>query len=588
MMIKLLVALNLALVPCICTTNKLLPQKHQNKLSNCVNQAVNEYFEWGKVAYFFDSSRGNFFPKGFDQVIINTDFKTSLHTPLTNVVFFVNNSDGVHKHFHYLKKNNLWANGQKQKYLVVAVKEASLTEISELFFAHNIHIFAILTGKLQIYQWNGHFCRKNSRLSYLGTCGARFKKEETNIFANCRLKALVLHKYNAFPFVKNIHSDQPGLYVEILRILAQVNNFSMSYLSASKQETTKYIQNGTTNLFENLLNRGKIDIFAAAYSFRSAHFLTEMDTSNIFYNADSFWLIPKKTQKAFEVVFNIIDTKLKIATALLVLASFLLCYFDEQKSSRIFWFFGTLFENTSRISWKWHSSKITVAFFMLFCLIFGVIYKAKLSSILSEPVFDDGVETLEQLANTNLTLFAKRTTIRSLRRVNDSDIIRKKICDRLQEAPPTLLYEDQFKTLIKHKNISVGIDEIMWHIIEKEVKSSLTIIKPPNYLTPRKSVFVLRKGHPLLKTIDLVIERLRENGVLYKMIREIYHPQISTQIGLGTNEEVTPLTLEQLEGAFYIYLMMTAISVLVFLGERLLHQSARAQVICKIKKLKRR
>lgn len=578
-MITLFVVLTLVTVPTLGDRNTILPQKSEDVLKSCITEAVSEYFDGENVAYFFDSSSKRLVPKILDQVVIDTNYKTSLNIPFSNVVFFVNKSSfGVDKHFDYLKNNNLWhmSNGPRQKYLVIVEQGVSLAKISEIFLRHDIHIFAIIShdpiGRLQIYQSRGHFCKQESQLIHLGACGAKFKKQESNIFTNCRIKVLILHKDNAFPFVRNLTSNQPGLYVEILRVLPKIGNFSISYMMAPRKDTTKYIQNGKTDLFEALLSQGNIDIFAAAYSLRTAKFLSKMDTSNIFYDANMLWIVPKKIQIPFEVILNLIDFKLKVATAFLVLICFLICYIIEKKCSRIFWFLGTLFENTSRVPWKFHSIKMTIAFFLMFSLIFGLIYKAKLSSILSESVFDNGLETLEDLVDSNLTLFVKQTSKNDFKNIIQSDPLAKNMYYKMQSAPPTLYYDDIFKTLVKYKNVSTTIDEIMWNVVKKKVKGSLYIIKPPNYLIPRKSVFVLRKGHPLLRLLNLVIDILTESGVMAKFIGEVYHPQISTDIGLDKNEEVTALTLEHLEGAFYIYLMMIAVSFLAFLCEIVLYK----------------
>ncbi|KAJ3661230.1 hypothetical protein Zmor_005636 [Zophobas morio] len=574
MAVTRLFAITLTIVPCL--GNVLLPQEQVDELEKCIHGIVEEYFGGRNVAYFFENEKNRFVPK-FDRVLIDTRMKTSLKLPFKNLVFFVDDENGVVANFDYLKKNDLWdaSSSPRQKYLVVAKNGTNLTKISEVFLVHDIlnFVVAIKDGHdLNIYQWKGHFCSLGSKITYLGTCGAKFAKIGNNIFSGCRLKTLILHKDNMFPFVRDIKSQKPGLFVDILNVVAQNSNFTMSHLMATKNETSNFLENGETVSYERLLTQRKVDVFAAVHTLDFQKFLTKMDFSILFYDTENFWVVPKSEQSSLNMVLQLLSVRVEVALAAVVLVSYLTCYLADKslggKPVQMLWFWGTLIENTRRIAFKSKSATIIVSAFMYLSLVLAVFYKAKLSCQLTRLWYDEGIDTMEELLASDFVLYAKKSTKELLKTTMDYDPVARALYEKIHHSPPKLFYDSLLKTLIKYRNLSTTIDNNMWKILERKAGDYLNVVKLPNYLSPRKSVFVMRKGHPLRETMNRVLHRLKEAGLLNKFIGSLYDPSILVDVGVEDQvQEVVPLNLDDLEGIFYIYLIMMGISSVVFVVE---------------------
>jgi hypothetical protein len=560
----------------------LLPPEREDVLGECLTRVVLEYFGGRDVAYVLDKEAEDLVSESFDKVVIESGSKTSLKVDLENIVFLSGNGTRLVEHIEHLKRNDLWDPPRihQQKILIVAEKTSSLEEISEVFLRNDVLIYVVLVyggaQDVRVYHWESHFCRRNPKVVTAGTCTGRFVEgTQKKNFAGCRLKAVVLNKDNVFPFVQDISSDRPGLFVDVVRTVAQMENFSLTYLMASKEETSKFIRDGETVLFEKMLTNRTVDIFVAAYSIGFRKFVMKMEFSEIFYAARNLWMVPRKKQVSFEAIVNILTINLKIMIAVLILVSFVVCYVGEKALGKypvhLLWFLGSLLENTGRTKSKSKSVKIVLSLFMLQSLIFVVAFKAKLSSVLLEPAYDDEIDTIEELADSNFTLFAKKATIESVEELSDADPVAKKLLKRMRASPPVLFYADLFKTLVKHRNLSTTIDEHIWRLLPKKARSSLKVIEPPNYLLERQSVFVTRKGHPVLKNFNTVIDRMHQAGLVKKYVDQMHHPRISSYMGLeDKDDELTPLNVGHFEGVFFIYLVGLAASLCSFVGEVIL------------------
>ncbi|KAF2886696.1 hypothetical protein ILUMI_19477 [Ignelater luminosus] len=209
---------------------------------------------------------------------------------------------------------------------------------------------------------------------------------------------------------------------------------------------------------------------------------------------------------------------------------------------------------------KSRSLRVLGAFYMFYCLEISTIFQGKLFSILRHPPLDDKIDTMEKLANSTLSVIGGIATRNTLQRQQDNPIFAK-LYNRFLLKQETLL-ADHLTELVSYKNCGTIVGKGMMRNMFVQLKGMVDLIEHNSGLLEFEVSFAIRKGNPFLKILNEFCKRLAESGIYMKFFSEAV-----AQFELPTQSQVSVLTIQHLEGPFYLWIVGLLLAVLVFILE---------------------
>lgn len=179
-----------------------------------------------------------------------------------------------------------------------------------------------------------------------------------------------------------------------------------------------------------------------------------------------------------------------------------------------------------------------------------------MSGVLVYPGYEHGVNSLEELAQSQYTPVAHGVVLEQLRIANTS--FAKKIISR--NTPSSILGGiNRIHAMIKFRNMSTNIlDSVLtMHDIRNEVKSLGS-----EYTPIIGSYYILRKYSPFAKFLNLMITKIEESGMSEKWMQDfsIKHFSNATSVKKA-------LSFEHVNAAFYVLVIGHTFSLIIWLFE---------------------
>ncbi|CAH1975570.1 unnamed protein product [Acanthoscelides obtectus] len=447
-----------------------------------------------------------------------------------------------------------------------------------------------------IYTWypfTSEYCAEPpKRIEMLDTCSyGIFTKNKTILdnhlptsLNNCTIKAGYT---NVPPYVINMknrslhYKDYPhakyGIEVNLLNLLAKKFQFSVSYFKA--YDSGEIYMNGTAagNLLS--LKRGNIDVALGCYVVtapRSFYF----DATDSFYQDDLVWCLPR-----YPIVTNNLDNLSVDGTSLLaifgmtVLLTCITWIFGIQ-ASRKYGIFKAIFQvycSLIGVPFMYQIRHPSLRFVLINSVVFGfyvsIILQTFLIFKLANFAYEEKYQTLEDVYRYNLTTYFQPNIIRYFEGV-DYEMVK----DKWIECQD---YKNCLKNVTIRRNAAIcGTHTIIKHIAGKTVsKDHEPLLHCMDKITSLPMNMLFKRGFSITEPINLLITRIHSVGLLSKWVKEAklgVKPRVMPNITLRIENDPI-LRYHQLLPVFKCFVMSLVVSVLIFLGELILHKMTTHQ-----------
>lgn len=208
---------------------------------------------------------------------------------------------------------------------------------------------------------------------------------------------------------------------------------------------------------------------------------------------------------------------------------------------------------------KSKSLKILLLFFMLYSFHLVCFYQGTLSSFLTTPVYEKGINNMEELAESDEVVIYDHAIYVILLSYSDLPFVKK-----LQK-----------KAIIHSQSDIDYLDLLMeWKNFSREVSRLVLSIKPYSHklrtigdlCLPQMTLFyALRRGHPLFEFLNGVVKSIREHGLYQPLLNYITRKKF---VESEERNEIV-LTTDHILGAIFILFGGYVFGLFVFFLELL-------------------
>lgn len=201
--------------------------------------------------------------------------------------------------------------------------------------------------------------------------------------------------------------------------------------------------------------------------------------------------------------------------------------------------------------------KAILVLYMFYSMPICFLYQAKLMSALTVTRYDLELSSLEELVETNLTIYTHVVVNDMLSSLNDNRLVARALrnskitdSDNFHRLEQISLYQNQSTVAL-----------LSSFMVVPSLKDQVTIIGT-KYLVPVSATYPMKKGHILFTPINKMINRIIESGFVTQWMNER-----SKVVFLEETKEEIVLAIEHLWPAFLILFLGVGVSVFVFVLE---------------------
>lgn len=399
----------------------------------------------------------------------------------------------------------------------------------------------------------------------------------------------------AVPYVlktENKTHFEEGTEVSIMETIAEHYNFQIEYKAVPEGENPWVVQtpDGKITGIFGLLHRSEVDI--AYHGIRLRDDRCKIADVTVIHSFDNLaWVFPKKMKVfGWRSLFIIFD--LKIWSLLLVfviivpVSGYLLekYQFNGVKVSLNTHFFhalATLLGNSIGYEIKGKSFKTFTAWFLFYAVIINFAYQSCLITNLTSPKSEQAYETIRDAVEDNLIahLYPSGKDGYNLTQHDVWNIILSP-----GHHVWTDDYKEGFKEMATEKKIFglFGVNtaqfEINSNYLNENNEPVLHISKIDR--EPYWIGLYTPKRHPLRKFLNLKILILIEAGLVEYFNKDLnFKYKLKGEKKVSTESDGLKLSLNHLEGAFYVLFFLWAISIIIFCCEILYRKELKYKVI---------
>lgn len=468
-------------------------------------------------------------------------------------IIYTDGEASLKKTLNKIKASSIWNKNQSPRgTFFVITANPNLKNIFEILWVNDIINVIIINGA-KLYTSdpfsNGNNCGNSSEVIFSETCDSMVKFNKTVKNVN----GCLLQLSNVLTTTRIKESPTVGFLWEIFALISEkLNSNNVGGFEMKNEEVAHQ------NPSEGIL-----------FSFRITREAKDMDTfdfSNIYYYDKLVWAVPKPN-KNFGVRILFIYKKavwlLILSTFLLEVLAWWLIAAKDLDNYHDFWRclianYAFLLGQADNLTPKTRALKFLALFFMLYCIVISVSSQANLTCGLTNPSYERGITTLEELSQSDLTLLS-------------TGHAKELITDKSKEGYPKLLdhivvpkrlnQTAHLATLVEFRNISTLLGQ-------KSVKVCL----PPNsavnvidaHLLVMEVTLGMRIGHFFMPTLNKLLRLLQEHGFNDKIMRDV-----NRQTGFVESNTVYPLKVNHLHGPFLCWCVGLLFASVTFVLELL-------------------
>lgn len=478
------------------------------------------------------------------------------------VILFLDENTELNMLLDKIKNRPNW--NSRAHYALIIKKDKEVTDLFETLWDFDL-IYTIII-KLSCVEpkiflaspFNNNTCGKYQNYTIL-TMNEKISFPVTYNFRGCSLKVRVVNKLLlTMPYVSsNLNSKEEGILQKTLNFLGNRLGLKIIYKETGLDAEIKLI-NKRVNMFT---------IFSSvvlSFVNRYENLYKLFDPTDIYFYDDYFWIIAKPSEiPNFKVLLNVFSLKIWIFQLLTFLSSLIAYTLITKKVSvqqlpeNAFMLLGFSLGIGINKAWKNLSTKIFIFSYLIFAMNVSIIFQSKLSSLLANPGIEKGIETVEEMANSDVTPILHFFLKDAYKDLNYP--ILQKIYKKSIEAN-----ESAVKRLEKVANGRYSIPVYKCSSMYKVKDLNKIRFIGTDYLMNMEATFNLRKNSPLLDSFNFYIQNIHESGLQTKWMKDILWRR-----NIKNENESKKLNLGHFGGVFKLLLLGYSFGFICFVFELL-------------------
>lgn len=482
-------------------------------------------------------------------------------------IFFVDSISEIQLAVHKMKNIHIWHSGISSygKFLIFLsterinvpnifeqLWELDMTQIVLVIYEMDTKVFTIASSSRYFEQ--NQCGKKAKKILYTPCTDILYSKfyPIPNKLSYCSLKVLAMDRLFNYPFIyKNSENITTGLLIRPLHFIQDILNLSLVFLSDNDIGIQKkFIETQSSNLFNQLLDNRTVDVLCAT----PARNLKEYDYychTDIYFHDNYIWVAPKPGKMSN---IKILATIYQAKTWIILSCVFILvtCVWSLRgslkrgKLTAIDNFFDiikiTLGQPISKTD-LFLGRRHLIIFYLIYSCEINWHFQCKLNSILTSPIYEKGLKSVEELINSKLTPWVLDNIREGLLFTNTSlsnDLYRKS-----QLRPHGIQETEALAFLIKNRNISTHI--LMVYLSTLPTYKDQVDLLGSDFLTILESSYATRLGNPIRHKMNKAIGKILSGGFDKKFVLDVQKVNF-----VKTVDDKVMLTLGHTQGAFLI------------------------------------
>lgn len=557
----------------------ILNDDFEEKLTKCVSSTIKTLFFEEDILTFASNEA-----KMPELIVPNRFFSIKIqeklilpYYPQHNFILFSQNQEDLFEIIQNLKNEDaIWpnCNNPTDKVVIVLLSYSNLREIFLKLWELNIINTIIIAPVRENFK-----LIKANPFDNSNNCGKNIQKftnilcSETNIkinflnipkkLTNCSFKTFLFYKLYIYPLFGNVSNGFSGVLLEPLKLVAERTDLNLIFLEDVGEKIQKQLINNNIYFVDNLIENNTMDyILYPVIAF--------MDTCNhtiSYYHDSYFWVVPKERKLSNVEILAVIfawSTWIGIIVAISVISICWWYFIKLQNINARNTFVKSLMDMFSlALGYGLKnipasvSLKALLVAYLIFVIHIILYYQTKLSSLLTRPPFEKGINTIEELIDSNLVV--KVLPYLKNRLANSTDAFTKRVYNKLIYRTHGEDY-NVLDAIANYRNIASPILKI---ILEEYHSSKVKAISK-TFLVNFDTSIRHRIGDPLIPRIEQLLVYISESGFSVKWSRQC--KKIVFQNEMEENTEIV-LTFQHLQGSFVILVTGLCLAFLIFLAE---------------------
>lgn len=496
----------------------------------------------------------------------------------SNYVHLARSISNVDYDLGVIKSSLNWnrnSGGRSKFLLITETKREYLEEVYKKYWINNIFdLFIVLINKnslsVGLYRANpfdrNSFCGREIKIKELDVITSEVNLQESlknykyineeHHYDNCILTVSVLSKIFSEPYFFEGDKYNKSIMIRPLLLAKQQLNINLRILIENITKQFQYIKE------ENYIFKAYkyIDALGIGTGLDDVSYF-KFDVTSSFYVDPYLWLVPKpKKLSHMKVLISIYDD---IIWALLLTCAFVCCLFlflinSYTKEESEFGKYINLIISYSLIAPikfcpKALPAKILVFFYLISSMNICYLYQGQLIGVLTTPEYEKGINNVEDMIKSDLSIVPHLTVYRGLLTSQDP-----KVQQIVKKSTPSVLGGLQrLELLVRHQNISTTVMES--YLISNKQYAKRIKVMGNKYLLPFTMNYPFKKYHPLYERINKLIEEAKAAGLNKKWLLDVENGQFTEEENI--NE---PLNLTHLNGTFVLFLMGNLFGLIIF------------------------
>lgn len=376
--------------------------------------------------------------------------------------------------------------------------------------------------------------------------------------------------YYYLPYTGVPRTKYQGITLMLMDLIETKLNITVIYHISSDEENNEFYTTGMTNQTRDLIYNGSLDSFFISNLYY--HYWETYEVTGNAYLEEQMWIIAKPPLKSgIEIMISIFtyNTWLIIIITYVVtsLSFWCMAKFVKERSCDLPASFQIMLgANLSyyvaprRLKSKYLKALIQIN--LIYSVVFFNAVHGSLSSVFTNPHYEKGISTFEEMVYSNKIPYWNMQKISLLKKQNSplvERLIKKSIPYDAVTSP-----RNRVEFVRSNKNYCTTAYESYLQLYGTD---GIRIIGH-EFLIPHVIRFGMRKGHPFIPHINKVIKSVAEGGLVRKWVNDIKNATIRNG---DTIKSKVILTMSHLEGPFDLLYYGLGTAAIVFVFELITH-----------------
>ncbi|KAF5287410.1 hypothetical protein FQR65_LT12235 [Abscondita terminalis] len=210
----------------------------------------------------------------------------------------------------------------------------------------------------------------------------------------------------------------------------------------------------------------------------------------------------------------------------------------------------TLFGSVNSVNLFW-SRRFLLLAYVLYSIHIQTAFTSKLIEVLTIPQYEPRIKTLDELCNSNVTIYARQDIYNHFfEHEEPDDTLFTKIKNKLKVLP-TELFTAILMDHNTYKNSAILLTSNEAEMLNKHLQKDFCIIDDCTLVSNVYQVFEGGGGAYILKTIDHIISLLNESGILNYFLKNVEYKVFSVPV--IKEKKKPPLSLQHLYFVFVFW-----------------------------------